>query len=323
MWPIITEIDTPTFGTIPIPMYGMFIGLAFTAAFALIHLRASQAGIDPLRLIPAYVAAAVGGMTGARLMYAFSVDWERTLADPMSLFANAGFAVYGGLIGGALAVGAYVAWAKLPPWKVADIALPGVLIGMGVGRIGCFFAGCCHGGLAPTPVDPIGLLPDAFTGGQIWLSSTFPFVTNEVHGGVGRIHDLPLYPVQLWAVVGLSSLAGLMTWFWPRRRFDGQVAALSLMLEAPVRFLFETFRADHRGYVVSWEVSAETAARWSGMAQAGGDLQSHVMGLTVSQGIAVLFVALGVSIWLLRRNTPLDSTPAIVQREGDLLDELV
>lgn len=325
MWPYITEIHT-AFGTIPVPFYGMFMGLAFTGAFALIHFRAASAGIDPFRLIPGYVAAAVGGMTGARLLYALTVDWERTLSDPSTLFANAGFAVYGGLIGGALAVGAFVAWARLDPWKVADIALPGVLLGMGIGRMGCFFSGCCHGGVAHVSESPFGLLPESFTGGQLWLSSAWPFLTNEiygVHGSVTRIVDQPLYPVQLWAVFGLTALAGLMTWFYPRRKFDGQVAALSLVLEAPVRFLFETFRADHRGYFVSWEVSPETAERFSGMAQAGAELDSHVIGLTTSQSIAIAFVALGVGIWLLRRNTALDATPAIAPREGDLLEELV
>lgn len=323
MWPILTEIQTSAFGTIPIPVYGMFMGLAFSAAFALIHFRSGQAGVDPFRLIPGYVAAAVGGMTGARLMYAVSVDWERTIANPMTLFANAGFAVYGGLIGGALAVGAFVVAAKLNPWKVADIALPGVVLGMGVGRLGCFFAGCCHGGVAPVSDDKVGLLPESFTGGQLWLSSVFPYLTNEVHGGVGRLHDVPLYPVQAWAVIGLCALAAGLSWFWPRRQFDGQVTAVALVLEAPIRFLFETFRADHRGYFVSWEVSAETASRFPGMAQAGAELQSNVVGLTVSQALAIAFVGLGVAVWLLRRNTPLDTTPAITAEEVNPLDEVV
>jgi phosphatidylglycerol:prolipoprotein diacylglycerol transferase len=322
MWPTITEVQT-ALGPQPVNTYGLFMLLAFSGAFLLIHVRARAIGINPDRLIPGYVAAAVGGMIGARILYALSVDLDRTLANPASLLSCAGFAVYGGIIGGIIGVAIFVFASKLPPWKMADIAAPGVILGMGIGRMACFFAGCCHGAIAPTPHDPVGLLPQAFTGGQLWLSGTAPFLTNEVHGGVGRLHDVPLYPTQLWAVFVLVPLALFLFWKWPRRRYDGQIAALTLLIEPPTRAFIEAFRADERGYFVSWTVSERVAALIPGMSQAGEQLGTQVMGITTSQGLAVVFMSLGAAIWWLRRNTPVDTTvPVPAPEEGDLLEEL-
>lgn len=304
--------------------YGLFMVLAFSSAFLLIHVRAQRLGINPDRLIPGYVAAAVGGMIGARILYALSVDLERTIANPMSLMSCAGFAVYGGILGGIIGVALFVALSKLPPWKMADIAAPGVILGMGVGRFACFFAGCCHGAVAPLMPNAIGLLPDSFTGGQLWVSLSPPFLTNEVHGGVGRIHDIPLYPTQLWAAFSLIGIAAFLSWLWPRRRYDGQIAALTLLLEPPFRIAIEALRADERGYFISWEVSERVAALIPGMSQAGENLGTQILGITTSQGIGALFMISGIAIWLLRRNTVLDAAPQAKpqQEDSDLLEEL-
>jgi prolipoprotein diacylglyceryltransferase len=193
---------------------------------------------------------------------------------------------------------------------------------MGIGRIACFFAGCCHGAVAPTPESPIGLLPEAFTGGQIWLSSTVPFLTNEVHGGVGRLHDIPIYPTQLWDAVTHLSIAGLLAWLWTRRKFDGQIAALALIIEPPFRAFSEMFRADERGYFVSWNVSDGAAALIPGMAQAGESMSGQVMGITTSQGIAMIAVVCGVVMYLARRKAGVTQVAPAAADDGDLLEEL-
>lgn len=321
MWPTLIEIETAV-GKQPVNTYGLFIVLAFSAAYLFIHLRSQRIGVNPDRLIFGYVSAAAGGMIGARLLYALSVDLDRTLSDPLSLMSCSGFAVYGGLIGGIAGVVLFVRASRLPVWKLADLAAPAVILAMGVGRLGCFFAGCCHGAVAPTPQSPIGLLPSSFTGGQIWLSKTAPFLTTEFHGGVGRLHDVPLYPTQLWSVAVGLSLGTLLGWLWTRRRFDGQIAALALLVEPPFRMTIEALRADERGYVLSWTVSEKVAAWFPGMSQAGEQLGAHIVGITTSQGIGLALMALGAVIWVTRRHAGLDQTGPIESGEGDLLEEL-
>jgi phosphatidylglycerol---prolipoprotein diacylglyceryl transferase len=100
-----------------------------------------------------------------------------------------------------------------------DYAAPGFAFGIFVGRLGCFFAGCCYG----TPTD----LPwaVAFPGGH-------------------ATHGAAVHPVQLYdAVYGLV-VFGLCIWYGRRRRFAGELFGLLIMSYALWRFGTEVFRGD-------------------------------------------------------------------------------
>lgn len=321
MFPTIAELQTSA-GPIGLHTYGMFILAAFCSAFILTHFRALRIGLHPDKLLPVYIAAAVGGLAGGRLLYALAVDLPETLANPATLFRPAGFAVYGGVIGGTIAVAIAARAQGIRPWKLADIAGPAVLLGMGVGRLGCLFAGCCHGAEAPHIEGAFGLLPDSFQGGQVWLSSQAPFLTTEFasgNGGVSRLTDVPLYPTQMWAAASLLALAGALSWLWEHKRFDGQIAALALMLEPLYRITVESYRADERGYAFAVEVSEATAAWFPvGMTQAGETLGSSMLGLTTSQAIGLGSIAAGVFIYLLRMNAGVaEEIPVSAEPEDD------
>jgi phosphatidylglycerol---prolipoprotein diacylglyceryl transferase len=302
MWPDLYAL--PGNGMV-LHTYGLCLVLAFSAAFVLVHVRALRIGLLPDRLVGAYVCAAIGGMLGGRILYAVAVEPGELLRNPLSLLSFSGFAVYGGILGGIVAVGLYVRAAGIDTWKLADLAGPAVLLGMAVGRIGCFFAGCCFGAVAPISDHPYGLLPDAFPG-QIWVDAHPPFVALQFEQGVTDPSYMfqPLYPTQLWAVFALGTLSALMAWQWTRRTFDGQTAALTLMLEPPTRMFIESFRADTRGYVVSWAVSPEVAA-WlpPGLSQAAaGAHEGTIAGITTSQGIGIAMIAAGAVLYAVRRN---------------------
>lgn len=307
MWPTLYEIQLAPGQTMGLHTYGLMILVAFSVSFFLIHQRSRAVGIHPDKLVGVYLAAAFGGVIGARLLYAIAVEPERTFADPASLFSLGGLAYYGGVLGGAAAVFAVAAWMKLPTWKFADLAAPALVLGQGIGRMGCFFAGCCHGAAAPESPAARALLPDGLLLGQIWVGDRFPFLTTEFYpGGVTRseLLNTPLYPTQLWAVFGGLTLAALLALMWKFRRFDGQIVAVMLLLQPLERIIEETFRADHRGYAVAWETSAAWAHRLPGIAQAGAQLQSKdgavMVGLTTSQAIALAMIAVGILIFVMR-----------------------
>lgn len=308
MWPTLYELQLPQGGSLGLHTYGLAVLLAFSAAFLLVHHRSRQVGIHPDRLLFIYLAAFVGGLAGARFLYIAMVEpgIMGILRDPTAVFALGGLAYYGGVLGGGIGVFAVGAVLEIPAWKFADVAAPALVLGLGIGRFGCFFAGCCHG--AAAPVDPItGLIPDGTLLGQIWISGEFPWITTEFFpGGVTRaeLMNMPLYPTQMWSVLANLSLAGLLAAMWRWRRFDGQVAATMLILQPIYRVFVESFRADHRGYAISWETSAAWARAIPGISQAGTDLQgnsSHVVvGLTTSQGIALAMILVGVGLYVWR-----------------------
>jgi phosphatidylglycerol---prolipoprotein diacylglyceryl transferase len=309
-------------GPLRIPAYGMLVLSAFMAAFLMVHTRAVSVGIRPERLPPLYVASAIGGLLGAKLLYAVAVDGVMKLVfHPFdTLFTAGGLAFYGGLIGGAIAVLGTAAYLKLPGWKLVDILAPALVMGMGIGRLGCFMAGCCHGVVAEIDQNALALLDEhGFLHGQIYVQSTFPYVLNVFHDGVGRIKDVPIYPTQLWDAFALIGFSLVLTALWRVRRFDGMLAGLMMLIEPMIRIFVESYRGDERGYAVSWAVASVPSWLPPGFVSAGEGLPTGdplhpsaiLVGLTTSQFLGLGFMAIGATILVYRFATGAGVDPEV------------
>jgi phosphatidylglycerol:prolipoprotein diacylglycerol transferase len=125
----------------------------------------------------------------------------------------------------------------MPAWKIADLAAFCLPLGIGFGRLGCFFAGCCFGEVCDAPWGVS--FPN---GSPAW---SLHYEANWVGGGGD---SLPVHPTQLYSVFFNWGIAGLMYWWYRNKKaFDGETFWLSAMLYAVARFLVELFRADERG----------------------------------------------------------------------------
>jgi phosphatidylglycerol---prolipoprotein diacylglyceryl transferase len=67
------------------------------------------------------------------------------MQHPGQIIGSEGVAVYGAVFGVVLAFVVYSLVKKLNIWRVADMIAPGALVGMAIGRVGCFLNGCCYG----------------------------------------------------------------------------------------------------------------------------------------------------------------------------------
>ncbi len=317
MWPTLYDFDGVPGGP-GLHTYGLMMTVAFLAATWITWLRGQRVGIPMERIVPLLIGAIVGGLLGARIFYAVGV------ADPSALWsASGGFAYYGGLIGGTITVLAVARALRMPLWKTADIIAPALAIGSGFGRLGCLFAGCCHGAPVPGGEHAHALLPEGALQGQLLLHDAFPFLSTSFEGGVARLTDTALYPTQLWQSTGEFALAAFLMWMSGRRRFDGHIIALYLLVQPVLRIFVEGFRADHRGYMVSWQVESIPSWLPPGMSQAGASLGTQTIGLTTSQGIGLLMVATGVLIWWLRHGAGVSEETAVPDTwEDDLADAL-
>lgn len=65
--------------------------------------------------------------------------------------AGGGLVVYGTVIGGILGTLAFIHRYKLPSLAMFDLAIPSLMLGMGLGRLGCLMNGCCFGSLCSLP----------------------------------------------------------------------------------------------------------------------------------------------------------------------------
>jgi len=219
---------------------------AFLAACLTLSARAGRVGIDPDKLVPFYLLITAAGLLGSRLLHFVMAEPERFFANPLIFFdvGAGGFAFYGGAIAAGLVGAWYGRWAGMDMWKLIDAGAPCIMLGLAVGRMGCFMAGCCHGSACPVPQSSTIL---SMPGGAIVSTEGAPFVAlNFVEGmGVGGIHGVPVYPTQLWESAAGLALFFFLSWMWrSARKFDGQIMAVLLLLYPVLRSTIEGFRGD-------------------------------------------------------------------------------
>ncbi|MBV8881874.1 MAG: prolipoprotein diacylglyceryl transferase, partial [Planctomycetaceae bacterium] len=181
-----------------------------------------------------YVLAALGGgAVGARLYY-FVPLWVRGQMSLSQLFStwSDGSGFYGAFLGGALALAVTAHFKKMPVLKTLDATMSTVPLGFGIGKIGCFLAGCCYG--MPSPA------------GVRFAPGSLCYVTQQRAGQIprGAPSALPVHPVQLYDMVFGFTLFGLLVLLQKRSGRPGEAYAASAVGYSAYRFLIEFFRDD-------------------------------------------------------------------------------
>jgi phosphatidylglycerol:prolipoprotein diacylglycerol transferase len=138
---------------LPIRGYGVMLLMAVSSAVALFIYRARRRGYEPEMMISLSIWLFAAGIVGARVFYVIEY-WEtqfhkETLLKTLGAVLNVtqgGLVVFGSLIGGAIAGLVFLHKHRLPKLIMGDLLAPSVVLGMAIGRIGCFMNGCCFGG---------------------------------------------------------------------------------------------------------------------------------------------------------------------------------
>lgn len=209
--------------------YGLFSALGLLAAIGtLIWLwRGRPRAADEAMDLGMWLT--VGGIVGARLAYVIA-NWDYFSAHPADIIRvdQGGLIFYGGFLMGIFTLFLFAKRKKQPFLYLTDSVAAPVAILHAFGRIGCFLNGCCYG----RPVGDGGMAC-----GVVYPPASEP----------GRLFpDVPLYPVQLMETACLLLLWLGLAWWYPRRKRDGQLMALYLMIYPVCRFILEYFRGDLR-----------------------------------------------------------------------------
>ena len=224
--------DLLTIGGFTIHGYGLMIGLGFVAAYFMTEYRASKQGLDSDKIISLAGWTIIAGLICTKLLYYVTI-FDDIIANPKLLLdLGDGFVVYGGIIGGIFGGFLFTRVHKVPFFKYFDLVMPSVALAQGLGRIGCYLAGCCYGLEVDSPISIV------FTNSA--------FAPNGV----------PLLPTQLISS-GLNFLHCIvLLWFARRAKAPGQVSALYLICYSAGRFVLEYFRGDLiRGSVGTFSTS--------------------------------------------------------------------
>jgi phosphatidylglycerol:prolipoprotein diacylglycerol transferase len=220
-------------GPLTVYTYGVLLASAYLLGLQLALVRARRQGLDAQRVMDLGILVIVSALVGAKLLLVI-VDFEQFRADPAALFsiARSGGVFYGGLIFAVAAAFWYLRRHPLPFWSTCDVFAPGIALGHVIGRVGCFFAGCCWG--RPTAL-PWG------------VTFTNPLAAELVGTPLG----VSLHPTQIYeAAAELLILVGLLAFERRGRAFPGRTFWAYMLVYAISRFAIEFYRGDERGMVL-------------------------------------------------------------------------
>ncbi len=217
-------------GNFPVTSYGIWLAAGMLLALMAASRLAARDGLPKDRIYDLGLWTLLGGLLGSKiLMYLVDDNVHVFSLD----FLRSGGVVYGGIIGGFIAVAVLVRMYKLPFWKVADAFAPAVALGQAFGRQGCFAAGCCWG--KPT---------DLFFGVH-FTEAGHEYTGVPMYGPSGN--DLFLYPTQLIESFTMLAVFLFLYWLHKRKKFDGQILIAYGIIYSIFRFSIEFIRDDPRG----------------------------------------------------------------------------
>lgn len=232
---------------VPVRGYGAMLLVAAMAGTWLSIVRGRSMGFDADTILALGMEVFLWGIVGARLFYVIEYrdqffaagrSWPESLMAVLNIAAG-GLVVFGSLPTAALAAWRFASRRGLSLPRLADCIAPGLLVGLAIGRIGCFLNGCCYGGACELPW-AVRFPPDS----PPWLDQAARGLLPAAAADGGRPWSLPVHPAQLYAAIDAAILAVLACLATPLARRDGQVFALVLTLHPISRLLLEAIRVD-------------------------------------------------------------------------------
>lgn len=238
MYPRIFHIDNfeifgHKFSSFSIHTYGVILAIAFFAGFyVLLHNVRKYGKIPEKNAYDLFFLIVISALLGAKILYII-VEYNYYLNNPKEIiFAllRLGGVYYGGLILAFVSSVIYLKYLKLPIWVFADYASPAIALGIAIGRWACFSAGCCYG--KPSNLPWAVIFKDSYT-----------------HQTVGTPLFQKLHPVQLYESISSLIIFIILTLLLRKKRFDGEIFSLLIILYSIARFFIEYLRADERGFL--------------------------------------------------------------------------
>lgn len=152
-----------------ISWYGVIIAIAMILGVFVAYLICKKKNISTSMPVDLALFALPCAIVGARLYYCIF----NGVSNFWQIFEiwNGGLAIYGGVIGGFLGVLWCCKLKKYSLLQACDLAAPCLILGQAVGRIGCYFGGCCYG--VETTNQALQVFPLSVEINGVWHLATF------------------------------------------------------------------------------------------------------------------------------------------------------
>ena len=207
---------------ISVKTFGVTFALGFLACGLLVARRLRELGKPVDWAYEIVFAALVGGVVGARAYYVIQ-HYDQAKHDLIgSVFSGTGLVWYGGALGGAIGVVAWMRWRGVLELRMLDMCATALALGYAIGRIGCQVSG----------------------DGDYGIRSSLPWAMGYPHGTVPTPPGVRVQPTPIYETVSMCLIFYLLWWLRDRVR-PGVVFALYLVLSGLERFLVEFVRRNN------------------------------------------------------------------------------
>lgn len=204
---------------IPIYFFGVMIALGILLGIVAAYFETKRKKLDVDKMFDLVLYSTISAVITARLFFILFYDLSYYIKNPADIFKiyEGGLSIYGALLGAIAFAVYFVRKHKLSFFKYADALSPGIILGQGIGRIGC----------------------DVF--GKVM---TVPYAW-----GIERQGQL-LHPVQVYEFL-LNYLVFFILWRKRKNiRYDGQLFIWYIILFSINRSVVELFR--YNPIVAGW-----------------------------------------------------------------------
>lgn len=218
------------FGNKALPSYIVFIFIGIIAAFVCYRILADKAMLEQRSFVFFGIAAIVATAIGFIFAWLFQMLYNFIESGEI----GSGITFMGGLLGGvAIFFAAYFLFGKLHKAqlsKFVSVATPCIVLAHGIGRVGCFLAGCCY-----------GKTTDSFIGVRIVesIKSSGEYILGE-----------PRIPTQLIEAIFLFALFALLLLIIFKLKKPQLSILIYLYSYSIFRFVLEFLRDDPRGALI-------------------------------------------------------------------------
>lgn len=200
--------------------YGIIISLALMINIVWAMRDADRFGIKSDDFVDFVFLAVPAAVIGARLYYVI-FRWQDYSMNPIEIFQiwKGGLAIYGAVIAGAAAAWAFTKIKKINTLAWFDFCAPFLVLGQAIGRWGNFVNREAYGTLTNLP----------------WRM--------EIHG-INGTATIAVHPTFLYESLWDLSIFLFLMFFRNRKKIEGEVFFLYLILYGLGRFWIEGLRSD-------------------------------------------------------------------------------
>lgn len=270
---MLRELFRVPFLDVPIYSFGLMLVIGCFLAISLAKFLSRRCGLNPEHFVNIGIIALVSGVVGARLSHVLE-NWNQYFGPQGEGLWSAvnirsgGLTYYGGVILATPACIYYGLQNKIPILRGMDIIAPCLMVGLALGRVGCFLNGCCFGATCSLPIavtypydspayqahldqnripaPPTELLiRNPLNPLDLRYASEAEIRANPALAKIAQTQrSAPVHASQLYSTLAASLVCVVLVAYFSLNPSPGKVFALMMILEGSARFTLETLRVE-------------------------------------------------------------------------------